>query len=105
VLGPRVHNLSITGTRDNLAATGDLNVRQRLVVQGAGRNATIVDGNDLDRVFQLHDVDVGMSRLTVRDGRGLADGAGIAQRRWRLELRSAAIRGQRPGQCTWHIIP
>jgi hypothetical protein len=97
VLGPRIHTLSLVNTpenpAENLAATGDLDVRQPLVVQGAGRNASIVDGNDLDRVFELHNVDdVSMSGLTVRDGRVQGRGAGIAQHGGSLELRRATIR-------------
>lgn len=45
--------LSLAGTGEEFAATGDLDVRENLTVRGAGAGVTILDGNDTDRVFDL----------------------------------------------------
>ncbi|MAG29621.1 MAG: hypothetical protein CL908_01860 [Deltaproteobacteria bacterium] len=45
--------LTIGGTGEKFAASGDLNIRDDLVIQGADRNTTIIDGGLLDRVFEV----------------------------------------------------
>lgn len=45
--------LTIPGKFENESATGDLDVVDDLTIIGAGRDETIIDGNYLDRVFDL----------------------------------------------------
>lgn len=45
--------LSIAGAEEDAAATGDLDILDDLVIRGGGRESTVVDGADLDRVFHL----------------------------------------------------
>ncbi|MEZ4332797.1 MAG: CSLREA domain-containing protein [Myxococcota bacterium] len=55
VLGPGTHALSIPGAGENVAATGDLDVRPPLTLRGAGVGLTTIDGAGLDRVFEVGD--------------------------------------------------
>lgn len=72
-----VYSIEIAGSEDD-ALAGDLDVRDSLVMQGAGARSTIVDGNDLDRVFFFdQDIEVWMSDLTVAGGLTFGDGGGL----------------------------
>ena len=62
---------------DDKAERGDFDVVDALTITGAGQFATIVDGNLIDRVFDVHkDASLQMSALTVRNGND-DDGGGI----------------------------
>jgi CSLREA domain-containing protein len=64
-----VFRLTLTGIGEDLAATGDLDVTQDLQVNGAGRDATVIDGLTADRVFDVKaNVTFGVSDLTIRNG-------------------------------------
>lgn len=62
-----VYLLTLFGSGEDLAATGDLDVSEALEVDGASADTTIIDGLNADRIFQtaaaltLHDV-------TLRNG-------------------------------------
>jgi CSLREA domain-containing protein len=73
------YTLSIPGANEDAAATGDLDITGNLTLQGAGANATIVDGAKLDRVFHLPTTGVVViSDLTVTNGAvGTDAGGGI----------------------------
>jgi len=61
--------LSIPGPQEDAAATGDLDILASLTIVGAGATQTIIDGNRLDRVFDV--VDAGALNLrdvTVQNG-------------------------------------
>ena len=45
--------LTIAGAGEDNAATGDLDIRGNLTIKGQGPASTIIDGNNLDRVFQV----------------------------------------------------
>ncbi len=64
--------LSVTGTGENLAATGDLDLLDELEIAGAGESLTIVDGGALDRVLDLRPTAAALAlrlrHLTVRGG-------------------------------------
>ncbi|MEE9202242.1 MAG: hypothetical protein V3U31_03480, partial [Dehalococcoidia bacterium] len=71
------YTLSIAGADEKAAKTGDLNITDDLIIEGAGADTTIVDGGGLDRVFQVGvDVNVAISGVTVQNGAG-GDGGGI----------------------------
>ncbi len=64
---------------DNSAAAGDLDLSDLTVIRGAGRSQTIVDGNGIDRVFDIFPVstaEVGLGDLIFS---GLAIGGGRLQ--------------------------
>ncbi len=72
--------LTLAGAGEDAAATGDLDITQDVVIQGAGAGQTIVDGSSLDdRVFDILAGTVQVSGLTVRNGTTAAgeDGGGI----------------------------
>ncbi len=77
-LGAGTHMLSIAGSGEDNAATGDLDITEDLTINGVGTSTTIVDGNLLDRVFDITAVvTVEISDLTVRDGVIDKPGGGI----------------------------
>ncbi|MCW5890225.1 MAG: CSLREA domain-containing protein [bacterium] len=67
--------LTLTGDGENDGLTGDLDVRDTIEIEGAGRDATIIDGGSADRVFHVHArAGFTLSGVTVRNG--LADAGG-----------------------------
>ena len=78
VLPAGVYSLARRGADDSNAA-GDLDVTGSTVIRGAGAGATIIDGRQLDRVFDVrgtapHSITATFQSLTIRNG--LADGGG-----------------------------
>jgi CSLREA domain-containing protein len=71
VLPAGTYTLTISGSED-ANTSGDLDILADLEILGAGVATTIVDGNDIDRVFDVDPVETGvtvlMSDLTVRNG-------------------------------------
>ena len=55
--------LSIAGTGEDAAATGDLDITDDLTLNGAGQESTIIDGGTFDRVF---DILIGGSTVEIR---------------------------------------
>ena len=72
------YTLTIPGIAENLAATGDLDIRDSLTLIGAGAAATVIDGGALDRVFHLvtNGSTMQISGVTVRHGDAILSGAG-----------------------------
>ena len=60
--------LTIPGTDENASATGDLDINGSVKIKGAGAGSTIVDGNQLDRVFRVLSGKVSISGLTIQGG-------------------------------------
>ena len=60
---------------DDDASHGDLDIAFHGQLVGAGPSETVVDGDDADRVFDLHIGEVRVAHLTARDGRA-TDGPG-----------------------------
>ncbi|MEQ8704803.1 MAG: HYR domain-containing protein, partial [Phaeodactylibacter sp.] len=64
--------LSIAGTDEDAAATGDLDITADVTITGNGSGNTIINGNDIDRVFHLPpaaaSLNVTLEHLTVKDG-------------------------------------
>ena len=80
--------LTIPGRYEDAALTGDLDIRSNLTIRGVSAAKTIIDGNELDRVFDISWGKVQLDRLTVTGGQSLVpdgpylvnDGGGIANR-------------------------
>jgi len=71
------YTLSITSTPEDLAAAGDLDITDNLVILGAGAADAIIDGGALDRVFEiLSGNTVEISGVTIRNG-AHSNGGGI----------------------------
>ena len=72
------YTLTIAGTGENAAATGDLDITDGIVINGKAGTATIIDANSIDRVFEVLDVSATFSNLTIRNGNVVGGGGGIA---------------------------
>ncbi|MEM7316495.1 MAG: CSLREA domain-containing protein, partial [Planctomycetota bacterium] len=51
VLQAATYTMSLGPAGDNANATGDFDILDNLTIIGAGARDTIIDGNDLDRIF------------------------------------------------------
>jgi CSLREA domain-containing protein len=61
--------LSIGGRNEDAAATGDLDVTDALIINGAGADKTFLDGNGIDRVLDLTGgFDLTLTGVTVQHG-------------------------------------
>jgi CSLREA domain-containing protein len=77
VLNPGVYRLSLPGAGEDLGATGDLDVRDDLVLLGDGAVSTIIDAGQIDRVLDVGaGVTVEIRDVTLRNGR--VQGSGIS---------------------------
>ncbi len=67
-----IYLLTLAGTDENAAATGDLDILEALTINGAGMGSTVIDGNGAilsDRVFHvLNQAATGFSNLTIQGG-------------------------------------
>ncbi|MBT8149263.1 MAG: DUF4347 domain-containing protein, partial [Gammaproteobacteria bacterium] len=68
------YTLAIGGTLEDLAATGDLDITDDLTILGTGIGTTIIEGNTIDRVFDVLSGTVTISDLTVQGGDTTIDG-------------------------------
>lgn len=71
VVPPGIYSLTISDAiEENAALTGDLDILQNVSITGAGEDITIIDGNGIDRVFQLPyaATQVTIVDLTIRGG-------------------------------------
>lgn len=74
--------LSIPGTDEYEAATGDLDISDDLTINGAGSSTTIIDGGGLDRIFSPNNylqsnASVAFQDVTIQNGFAYS-GGGIA---------------------------
>lgn len=76
MLPPGTYTLTISGSSENAATSGDLDITCNLSIIGGGAASTIIDGGGIDRVFEVHSgTAVQMNMVTVRNGTG--DGGGV----------------------------
>ena len=64
-----------SAANEDNASSGDLDVKQPVLIKGAGAFETIIDANRVDRAFDLWSGGVVVSRLSIRSGRA-RDSAG-----------------------------
>jgi CSLREA domain-containing protein len=94
VLPGGTYPLDIPGAGENNNQTGDLDILDSMTIQGAGADATVIDGGGLDRVLQIHPGRVvEISDVTVANGH-LYDGygGGIENESGVLTLNDAILR-------------
>jgi hypothetical protein len=99
--------ITLTGEAgDDANASGDLDIRKNLIIQGAGPGLTIIDGGGIDRVFDVFGTPpppqfalVTISGLTIRNGRAAgASGGGIqVGGQVSLTLSEVIVSGNRAG--------
>jgi len=78
ILPPGTYVLTLLGAGEDLAATGDLDLLQPVIITGARPATTIIDGNAADRVFQTLTAGTvtTISGVTIRNGNSGADSGG-----------------------------
>lgn len=79
---------------------GDFDITDTLTIQGAGAGKTVVDGQQLDRVFDVagsapSSTKVVFQGLTIRNGNVAGDGGGIRVGNADLVVRDCAVTGNR----------
>ncbi len=73
-----IYTLSIAGSGEDQAQTGDLDLTDSVSIEGAGARDTIVDAAGIDRVFDVGNVGAAILDLTLRAGNaGGGNGGGI----------------------------
>src|SRR5271170_301522 len=82
--------LTIGGLPEDNAASGDLDIRGNLTIKGKGAGATVIDGNNLDRVFQVLSGSVAISGVTIQHGLA-AEGGGLLNSGGKVTLTSVSI--------------
>jgi uncharacterized repeat protein (TIGR01451 family) len=64
------YTLTLTGTTEDTATSGDLDITDNLTIVGAGTATTAVDGNLTDRVFKVFSgTTLNLSNMTIQNGR------------------------------------
>jgi CSLREA domain-containing protein len=100
VLPAGVFKVTIPGTGDDGNLTGDFDITDDVTIRGAGAGLTVIDGQQLDRVFDVignapSSIKVVYQGLAVRDGSTGGDGGGIQVANADLVLRDCAVTGNR----------
>lgn len=97
------YKLSLAGSGEDLAQTGDLDITQGLQLSGAGRIATIIDANGLDRVFEVMAGNVHLNGVTITGGNsGSESGGGIFVGNGSLTMVNGTVANNRTGGDTFH---
>lgn len=92
------YDLTLAGSAENNAATGDLDVKDETLLLGAGANTTVISMTSTlyDRVFHIMGgsaVSVTISGVTIRNGWELVDGGGgIYNQQGNLTLNAVTVR-------------
>ncbi len=68
------YTLSITGNDNN---SGDLNINGPLHIIGAANGNTVIDANDIDRVFEINNGTTTFENLTIQGGDVSGDGGAL----------------------------
>lgn len=77
-LPAEVYSLTLAGANEDANLTGDLDITDSLVINGAGLGVTFIDGNGLDRILHVVNTStIGLSALTIRNGLVTGSGAGL----------------------------
>ena len=90
ILPKGTFTLTIPGANEDLDATGDLDISGNLTIKGKNASSSIIDGNNLDRVFQILSGKVQISGVTIQHGRAF-EGGGILNSGGKLTLTSVVV--------------
>lgn len=93
------YNLTRTGTPDDNAVRGDLDVVDDVEIVGAGRGITFIDGKNNDRIFDLlPSTRVKLSSMTLRNGfGGVEGGSAIRARGYETQLEYLIVKNNKNG--------
>jgi cysteine-rich repeat protein/predicted outer membrane repeat protein len=76
---------------ETIVGQGDLDVTESLTVDGSGTGTTVIDANDVDRVFQVFGgTSLAVNDLTIRNGNALA-GGGISNNGGALVMTNVVV--------------
>ena len=94
-LAAGTYTLTLTGASEDNSATGDLDIRSDITITGAGAANTIINGNQIDRVFHVDAAGGGltMSGVAVTGGKFAGGGGGIYVWNGALNLSDSTIYG------------
>jgi CSLREA domain-containing protein len=103
VLPAGVYKLALAGAGEDGNASGDLDLTGPLTIRGAGAGRTIIDGRQLDRVFDVlgtaaSPFAVVLRGLAVRNGNAAGDGGGVRAADADLVVRDCAVTGNRASE-------
>ena len=103
VLPTGVYKLALAGAGENGNATGDLDITGAVTIRGAGAGLTIIDGQQLDRVFDVagtapSSIKVVLEKMTIRNGLVTGNGGGVENANADLVVRDATVSGNRASQ-------
>jgi CSLREA domain-containing protein len=88
------YTLAIPGADEDNNQTGDLDILDDLTIYGVGADTTIVDGNQLDRIVQIHPgCTVEIDDLTVTGGLVVDDDGSAIENLGTLTLNDTIVRG------------
>ena len=73
-LKPGIYMLTISGTGEDFAATGDLDITDDLAITGTGAKNTFINGGKLDRVFHIIMRTVTITDITIQNGLAKEEG-------------------------------
>jgi hypothetical protein len=76
---PRRVDLSIGGTGEDAAATGDIDILDPVSIVGASRDVSVIEANGIDRVFDVRSgaTNGTFTRLTITGGSTTSSGGGL----------------------------
>ncbi len=86
--------ITIPGIDEQIAATGDLDIQNTLIVNGTSREGTVISGNNLDRIFDVvSDKKLTVQNLTLTKGLISSYGSAInnSQTTFLLELNNLNV--------------
>ncbi len=95
-----VYRLTLSGSGEDAADTGDLDITEGVTINGTSIGGTIIDGNHADRIFDVDPAmmmsfDVTITDVTIQNGTDVdgSDGGGGILNRGTLQLNDVAIVG------------
>src|SRR5262249_54529931 len=101
VLPSGTFTLTLAGAGEDAGATGDLDITRNLTIKGQSSGSTIINGNNLDRVFQVLSGKVSISKVTIQNGLALqltgpaAQGGGLLNSGGQVTLSSVVVANNR----------
>lgn len=98
-LPARTYTLTIPETGEDANAKGDLDIKDDLIINGAGAAVTIIDGGGLDRVIHVVAGSVTLSGVTITGGNqiNVAGGGGGIFNAGTLTLNNCIVTGNHGG--------
>ncbi|HYN21562.1 MAG TPA: choice-of-anchor Q domain-containing protein [Thermoanaerobaculia bacterium] len=98
VLGVGTYDLTLFGASEDLGLSGDLDVRDDLAIVGESASSTVIDANQLDRIFDvLAGFRLELVGLTVTNGLVVSEKGGGLRVAGELSLRRGIVCDNRAG--------